>query len=698
MWIRVLWLSSILCVWTVSSGLGATSTVSNAVPSRVWQGAAKRVAFRKLHGNLWQEVRAGQRTNPIWHMFLRTPKYVELYNIQRHMRLRLYPTWAMVQWRFRPSIRSWVIWSWGGWKKQAIPTVSKGPSTRPTTRPYAASQLVQKKALNLWRSNASGVAFRRIAASIWSCPTCSSLRLPFLIETQSSTRSVHLLAPYDNVRFQLRPNEAVQQTLNSDRTQWKRAFVGAWHKTLQRSLWKDNRDTYQWFHLRGSVWSMRKSRQGRRVLLWEKERNATYIELTSDTLGVRLYNAWAFRRVRATAQAPWKEWKRLAQGRWFSHMMQAVLPLYVASKPPHKPASKPLRKSTSQPSKPRHISTQKSIQKRALSSSKSRVLDPTRKKSKVSRKKNVISSRTTARLPTKRVASTKKILRGSSKKIRKHRSKTSASRVRVAQTRTFPYGTIVFLRVLKKDGTKTFGTGVLIGRRFVLTVAHLLYDRKTKKKSTTLHIYPGLVHQTMPFGASAASSWWIHPRWSRATSLREARLYDLAVVRLVVPLGKKAKWLSMCTSSCWSASSAVLETMGYPLDKLYQTKKLMQWRQRIRFDDKRLRIWQKQAAFRTPHHFAKGLDGAPLVIGSGAHRKVVGLVRGGSTHQAEIVRLTSRHIQWIKKRMRMRLRSKVQKKKRTSIPSLSSKSLPDTPDSLHFWSGDDLDLDALSKE
>lgn len=101
---------------------------------------------------------------------------------------------------------------------------------------------------------------------------------------------------------------------------------------------------------------------------------------------------------------------------------------------------------------------------------------------------------------------------------------------RVNNTKAFPYRTVVHLEMEYADGAY-IGSGVLIAPNLVLTVAHNLYNQKTKTWARNVIATPGQSGAYQPYGQYVASNYYIL-RTYKTEGQQIPSNYDIAVIRL----------------------------------------------------------------------------------------------------------------------------------------------------------------------
>lgn len=143
-------------------------------------------------------------------------------------------------------------------------------------------------------------------------------------------------------------------------------------------------------------------------------------------------------------------------------------------------------------------------------------------------------------------------------------------RVRVWNTRPYPWRTICHLEITTKTGGRGTCTGSFIGPRVVLTAGHCLYLHGSGGWARSIRVIPGRNVAHEPYGAAVGTYYistkgWVNNRNSN---------YDYGVI--VLPsnkkLGNTVGWMGLASLSFGSLLGLLVNSSGYPGDKPYGTQ------------------------------------------------------------------------------------------------------------------------------
>jgi V8-like Glu-specific endopeptidase len=157
-------------------------------------------------------------------------------------------------------------------------------------------------------------------------------------------------------------------------------------------------------------------------------------------------------------------------------------------------------------------------------------------------------------------------------------------RVPVPSTQADPWRAITQLVATYPDGTRSQGSGAMIGRKHVLTVAHLVYNRDHGGWARSVQVSAGLNGTQRPFGIAWATRQTTTAQWVRSRDFD----HDLAVLTLDRNLGKLTGWFDV-EDRPHRADPRTLSvtTAGYPADRggtvLYTSSGMIQSAQAHQF-------------------------------------------------------------------------------------------------------------------
>ncbi len=137
----------------------------------------------------------------------------------------------------------------------------------------------------------------------------------------------------------------------------------------------------------------------------------------------------------------------------------------------------------------------------------------------------------------------------------------------VQDTTRFPWSAVGIIEAGFSNGDLRTGTGVMIGNKTVLTVAHVVYDA-TMGWATAIYFVPGKNGITEPFGQIQVTQSMALDGW---TQKRDDN-YDIAILVLNSPVGKQTGFFKIAVEADSFFSDAFLNTAGYPgdLGSVYQ--------------------------------------------------------------------------------------------------------------------------------
>ncbi|MEM7106085.1 MAG: serine protease [Bacteroidota bacterium] len=107
-------------------------------------------------------------------------------------------------------------------------------------------------------------------------------------------------------------------------------------------------------------------------------------------------------------------------------------------------------------------------------------------------------------------------------------------RIKIGNTRRFPWSAIVQLSIQSKRGPRYVGTGWFIGPRTIITAGHCVYMHKAGGWAKSITVTPGRNGNSSPFGSCTATQFFTVRGWIN----KRSRPYDYGAIIL----GKNCKF------------------------------------------------------------------------------------------------------------------------------------------------------------
>jgi V8-like Glu-specific endopeptidase len=222
-------------------------------------------------------------------------------------------------------------------------------------------------------------------------------------------------------------------------------------------------------------------------------------------------------------------------------------------------------------------------------------------------------------------------------------------RVYIGDTTRYPFRTVGLVESSYASGTY-WCSGTLVGKQYVLTAAHCLFDVNTLSWPSTVSFYPGRNGNFAPYGYYWAREWHVPSGFVDAPGrgyTRTRERYDLGVMKLYQQPGVSVGWLGFGYNDNLPDFDANI--VGYPSDKPSGTM----WRSSCSVNP----------ASGAPYFFNTTCDTYPGSSGSATYdyepsdqtRLILGVnvseTPGDDNHS---VRISSAYFEWLCERTRCR--------------------------------------------
>ena len=202
-------------------------------------------------------------------------------------------------------------------------------------------------------------------------------------------------------------------------------------------------------------------------------------------------------------------------------------------------------------------------------------------------------------------------------------------RIRVGNTRRYPFRCICSLRITAKDGSQWIGTGWLAGPRLVVTAGHCVYLHSRGGWAKSIEVIPGRNGRTFPYGSCKSSSFYSVKGWTR--SKKRSHDYGAIVLPSNCKYGNRLGYFGFGSYSFFTLLGLKVNLSGYPGDKPSGT----QWWhcRRIKFVTPRTLVYNIDTA--------GGQSGSPVWWLRNGKRYAVGIHTNGSWAGNSATRITS---------------------------------------------------------
>jgi V8-like Glu-specific endopeptidase len=136
-------------------------------------------------------------------------------------------------------------------------------------------------------------------------------------------------------------------------------------------------------------------------------------------------------------------------------------------------------------------------------------------------------------------------------------------RERVGQTTQSPWSATGLVTATFPDGSIGEATGFAIGNRFVITVAHAVYDKAWGGRATHVGFEAGRNAAKIPFRSVEAVAWHIPQEYPAG-----GRSYDYCLLTLSKPLASEVFRYQLIAAADKELEEGEFQIAGYPDDKV----------------------------------------------------------------------------------------------------------------------------------
>ncbi|MCP4582498.1 MAG: serine protease [candidate division Zixibacteria bacterium] len=201
-------------------------------------------------------------------------------------------------------------------------------------------------------------------------------------------------------------------------------------------------------------------------------------------------------------------------------------------------------------------------------------------------------------------------------------------RVRITNTRAYPWRCICSLLITARDNSRWIGTGWLCGPGTVITAGHVVYMHRHGGWARRIEVIPGRNAASRPFGSVTVT----HLRSVKGWTRKRKRSHDYGAIILPSSnkYGNRLGYFGFANLSFFSLMGLKVNLSGYPGDKPAGT----QWwhARRIKFVTPRTLVYNIDTA--------GGQSGSPVWRLRKGKRHAVGIHTNGSTAGNSATRIT----------------------------------------------------------
>lgn len=136
-------------------------------------------------------------------------------------------------------------------------------------------------------------------------------------------------------------------------------------------------------------------------------------------------------------------------------------------------------------------------------------------------------------------------------------------RVRITETKGWPYSMNGQLRVHFPSNRSGYGSGTLIGPHHFLTAAHCVYNEKDNEWADTVNVRLGLNEDEVPFGKIKVKEIYTFKEWDESQDMD----FDMALLVLNKSIGLTSGWSGLRVVDDADLQDKNVSVIGYPGDK-----------------------------------------------------------------------------------------------------------------------------------
>ncbi len=210
-------------------------------------------------------------------------------------------------------------------------------------------------------------------------------------------------------------------------------------------------------------------------------------------------------------------------------------------------------------------------------------------------------------------------------------------RIRVNNTKTYPWCSICSLLITARDNSRWIGTGWLVGNRTIITAGHVVYIHGRGGWAKSVEVIPGRNAADRPYGSCVATSLKSVKGWTK--SRKRSHDYAAIILPKSCSYGKQLGYFGYGNYSRGTLKNLTVNLSGYPGDKPSGT----QWwhARRVQTVTSRRLVYNIDTA--------GGQSGSPVWRIKDGKRYAVGIHTNGSSSGNSATRITKPVFDNIKK-------------------------------------------------